>query len=174
MAITCTACGAKLADSSPRFCSSCGATLGAPATGGAAAGGLEEHVLFEGSPAAIGTLGEALLACLTLGLAALYFWIRARSTQYKLTNRRVVVEHGIFSKRLEQIDLYRVVDYVVERPFGQRLLGTGNLVLSTTDRTTKEIRVERVRTDVRELYERLREATETDKRARNVRVMDVQ
>ena len=30
---------------------------------------------------------------------------------------------------MEQLDLYRVVDYVVERPFGQRVMGTGNIIL---------------------------------------------
>jgi uncharacterized membrane protein YdbT with pleckstrin-like domain len=169
---TCPSCKAKLNEAAPRFCSSCGATIGANAP--PAGGTLDERVLFDGSPAAIGTLGALLVTLLTLGLALVYFWIRARSTHYKLTTRRVVVEHGIFSKRLEQIDLYRVVDYVVERPFGQRMLGTGNLILETTDRTTKELRVDRIRADVRGLYEKLREATEADKRQRNVRVMDVE
>ncbi len=173
MSTTCPACGAKLSDASPRFCSSCGATIGEGAKGGA--GGAEsERVLFEGSPATIGSFGAALITFLTVGLAALYYWLRARSTHYKVTTKRVVVEQGIFSKRLEQIDLYRVVDYVVERPFGQRLLGTGNVILETTDRTQKELRLEQVRADVRALYEQLREATEADKRARNVRVMDVE
>lgn len=164
----CPACKATLNDDSPRFCSSCGATIGGKGSA------LDERVLFEGSPAAVGSIGALLVAILTVGLAVIYFWLRARSTHYKLTTRRVVVEKGIFSKRLEQIDLYRVVDYVVERPFNQRLLGTGNLILETTDRTTKEVRVEGLRADVRELYEQLRDATEADKRARNVRVMDVE
>ena len=172
MATTCPSCGAELRDSAPRFCSSCGATIGEESADPAPA--LSERVLFEGSPAAIGTLGAVLVTLLTAGLAAIYFWIRARSTHYKLTTRRVVVESGIFSKRLEQVDLYRVVDYVVERPFSRRLLGTGNLVLETTDRTSKELRVEGIRADVRELYEKLRDATEADKRARKVRVMDVE
>ncbi len=167
MATTCPSCGAELIEAAPRFCSSCGATLGS------AASPESERVLFEGSPAIIGTFGEALITLLTIGLAALFYWVRARSTHYKVTTKRVVVERGIFSKRLEQIDLYRVVDYVVEMPFGQRLLGTGNLILETTDRTTKALRLDRVRANVRDLYERLREATEADKRARNVRVMDV-
>lgn len=169
---TCPACGAKLNEASPRFCSSCGATIGSGAK--ASPGTESERILFEGSPATVGTLGEALITFLTVGLAAIYYWLRARSTHYKVTTKRVVVERGIFSKRLEQIDLYRVVDYVVERPFSQRLLGTGNVILETTDRTQKELRLERVRVDVRGLYEQLREATEADKRARNVRMIDVE
>lgn len=172
MATTCPSCGAENKNDAPRFCSGCGAAFGAALTPEGAAEP-SERVLFEGGPAAIATLGQALITFLTVGLAALYLWLRAKTTHYKVTSRRVVVERGILSKRLEQIDLYRVVDYVVERPFGQRMLGTGNLILETTDRTTKQVRIDRVRADVRALYEQLRLATEADKRARNVRVMDL-
>ena len=80
----------------------------------------------------------------------------------------------LFSKRMDQIDLYRVVDYVVERPFGQRLMGTGNLVLRTSDKTTPEVRLVGLKTDVVALYERLREATEAEKQHRAVRVLDIE
>ncbi|MCC6873595.1 MAG: PH domain-containing protein [Sandaracinaceae bacterium] len=176
---TCPECGAELRDASPRFCSSCGATLGAPerkpgARSGPSAGATDERVLFDGRPAMVGSAGALLVAILTIGLALLYFWMRSLGRHYRITTGRVVIEHGLFSKRMEQIDLYRVTDYVVERPFGQRLLGTGNLVLVTQDRTTPEIRVEGIRADVRALYEELRAATEAEKRRRGVRMLDVE
>jgi uncharacterized membrane protein YdbT with pleckstrin-like domain len=101
-------------------------------------------------------------------------WLRSRATHYRITSQRIVIEEGVFSKRMEQVDLYRVVDYVVERPFSQRLLGTGNIVLEAMDKTTPEIRIRGVRTDVVALYERLRYATEQEKRRRGVRVLDVE
>jgi hypothetical protein len=73
---------------------------------------------------------------------------------------------------MEQIDLYRVNDYTVERPFLQRLLGTGNLSLKTFDKTTPELRITEIKTDVVALYERLRQATEKDRAARGVRMVD--
>jgi len=39
----------------------------------------DEIVLFEGRPAVIAGLGDLLLTILTVGLAALYFWAKARS-----------------------------------------------------------------------------------------------
>ncbi|MBC7171699.1 MAG: PH domain-containing protein, partial [Polyangiaceae bacterium] len=79
---------------------------------------------------------------------------------------------GILSKRLDQIDTYRINDYVVERPLGQRLVGTGNLVLSALDRSTPEIHIVGLKTDVTSLYEKLRKATEEQKARRGVRVID--
>lgn len=133
-----------------------------------------EELLFEGRPAVLQGVGGLLLAVLTLGIWALVRWFKTRGTHYKITSQRIVIEEGMLSKRMEQIDLYRVVDYVVERPFGQRLMGTGNLVLEAMDKTTPEIRIAGIKTDVVALYERLRYATEQEKRKRGVRIMDVE
>ncbi len=131
-----------------------------------------ENVLFEGHPAMVPGLLELSISILTVGLALLYFWSRARATRYRITNQRVIVESGLFSKRLEQIDTYRIHDYVVERPFVQRMLGTGNLLLSTQDSSTPAVRLFGLKTDVVVLYEQLRRATEQQKRLRGVRVLD--
>src|SRR6188768_953146 len=91
----------------------------------------EETTLFEGRPALLPSLGALLWAVLTLGLYALYrLWV-IKGIEYKVTTRRIVVETGVLSKKMEQVDLYRIADYAVERPFGQRLMGTGNIALET-------------------------------------------
>ncbi len=131
-----------------------------------------EEVLFEGHPAVLITVGGLIAAILTVGLALLYFWIASRATHYRVTSQRIVVETGILNKRLDQIDLYRIHDYVVERPLGQRLMGTGNISLATQDRSTPAIQLKGLATDVVQLYERLRKATEQEKRRRGVRVLD--
>jgi uncharacterized membrane protein YdbT with pleckstrin-like domain len=132
----------------------------------------QEDLLFEGHPAMVGSLVPLVVSVLTLGLALLYYWVHSRATHYRVTSQRIVVETGILNKRLDQIDLYRIHDYVVERPLGQRMLGTGNLLLSTQDRSTPAIKLVDLSTDVVQLYERLRKATEVEKRRRGVRVLD--
>ncbi|MDQ3032919.1 MAG: PH domain-containing protein [Myxococcota bacterium] len=187
----CPHCDTELSASGttlPAICPSCGETLGEPPRRAAKDGGVadgagpssgaaierhQERVLFEGRPATVSGLGDAMIAVLTLGLGWVWLWARARGTHYKVTTSRIVIEQGLFSKRLEQIDLYRVDDYIVELPFAQRLLGTGNLVIATSDRSAKgEVRLDRLRTDVRALYEELRTATERDKSRRGVRRFD--
>ena len=131
-----------------------------------------EEVLFEGRPALVPSVGVLALSILTLGIYLLArFWARG-SKLYRVTTRRIVVETGVLSKRLEQIDLYRIADYTVERPFGQRLLGTGKLLLRTFDKTTPELNVRQIKTDVVALYEKLRSATEAEKTRRGVRMVD--
>jgi uncharacterized membrane protein YdbT with pleckstrin-like domain len=131
-----------------------------------------EEVMFEGRPALVPSLGALLLSVLTLGLWLIPLWWRTRGIRYRVTTRRIVVETGVLSKRLEQVDLYRINDYTADRPFFQRLLGTGNLLLKTADKSTPEISLLGLKTDVVALYERLRAATEVDKRRRGVRLID--
>lgn len=131
-----------------------------------------EEVLFEGRPALVQNFGQLLLCILSLGLWLLPLWWRSRGLNYRVTNRRIVVESGVLSQRLEQVDLYRVNDYAVERPFSQRLLGTGNLLLKTADKSSPEISLRGIKTDVVALYERVRAATELDKSRRGVRLVD--
>src|SRR5262245_36818215 len=96
-----------LAEHSFLICPSCGQTLGDPPRRAVkAAAPAPERTLFEGSPAAIGTVLELALVVLTLGLAAIWLVIRARGTTYKVTTSRIVVETGIANKKIEQVDLY--------------------------------------------------------------------
>ena len=134
--------------------------------------GEPEATLFEGRPAAIAGIGALLVCIVTVGLAALYYFLRAQGILYKVTTKRVMVERGILSKRLEQVDVYRIKDFVVDRPFGQRLLGTGNITLLTMDPTTQTVDLRDLKTDVVALYEKLRAAAESERVRRGVRILD--
>jgi len=131
-----------------------------------------EELLFEGKVALVPNLATGLLVVLTLGLWLIVCWVRTLGCHYRISTRRIVVESGVLSKRLEQIDLYRIVDYTVERSLGQRLLGTGNLLLKTLDKTSPQLNIRNIKTDVVALYERLRIATEADRVRRSVRMVD--
>lgn len=175
----CPHCDAPLPTPAPALCPACGASLGEPPRRvkstpppAIAAAPAEETTLFEGSPAVVGTLLEGILCVLTLGLALLWLVPRARSVRYKVTTQRVVVETGLFDKKIEQVDLFRATDFVVELPLVQRLVGTGTLRIEAQDRTSKEVRLERIRTDVRSLYERVRKAAEAERTRRGVRSLD--
>jgi len=175
----CPHCDAPLPSPAPAICASCGNTLGdPPRRDSQRPGPLPEQTLFEGHPAVVGTFGELLLVIFTLGIALLWLAPRSRSTAYKITTSRVVVETGLANKKIEQVDLFRVVDFAVLLPLGERLVGTGTLVLEADDRTLRDspakgsLRLARIRTDVRALYERLRAARDTDRARRGVMAMD--
>lgn len=177
--MTCPFCGAAIKDEHPKFCPSCGKTIAAAAAPMvAAAPGLlapgQEEVFFDGKPAAIGSLGALLLVILTAGLAAIYFWLRSLGTHYRITSQRVIVETGVFGKRVDQLDLYRIVDFVVERSFGQRVMGTGTITIDSMNKTTPVTRIAGIRANVMGLYERVRAAAEQEKQRRAIRPLDIE
>ena len=63
----------------------------------------DETVLFEGRPALVPSIPVLLLAIITVGLWLLPRWWHRGSKLYRVTTRRIVVETGVLSKRLEQI-----------------------------------------------------------------------
>lgn len=132
----------------------------------------EERVLFAGRPALLPSLGAIVLSVITLGIYALYrLWV-VQGIEYKVTTRRIVMETGVLSKKMDQVDLYRIADYSVERPFGQRLVGTGNIALETLEGKGGHLAIREIKTDVVELYEAIRKATEIDRKRRGVRVFE--
>ena len=175
----CPFCGATSKDDHPKFCPSCGKTLEQvalaapnPAPGVLAPG--QEETFFEGRPAAIGSLGALLLVVLTVGLAGIYFWIRSLGIRYRITSQRIIVETGLLGKRVDQLDLYRIVDFIVERSFGQRIMGTGTITIDSMDKTSPVTRIAGIRANVMGLYERVRAAAEIEKQRRMVRTIDVE
>lgn len=131
-----------------------------------------EEVLFEGSPSLVPGLGSLLLVILTVGIALIALWAKRGGTKYRITSQRVIIDRGLFSKTLDQLDLYRITDFVVERPFSQRIMGTGNIKLKTLEKNNPEITLAGIPTDVVALYEKLRKAVEASKQQRSVRLVE--
>jgi uncharacterized membrane protein YdbT with pleckstrin-like domain len=116
----------------------------------------EERILFKGNPAVIGSVTRLLIVIFTLGIAAIWFWLRSINTQYLITSQRIVIEVGVFSKNIDTLEIYQVDDIQLEKPLNQRIMGTGNIMLVTRDHTTPQMLLERLPIDVRELYEQIR------------------
>ncbi|OIP77633.1 MAG: hypothetical protein AUK48_03795 [Oscillatoriales cyanobacterium CG2_30_44_21] len=116
----------------------------------------DERILFQGHPAVIGSVTRLLISILTVGIGAVWYWLRSINTKYLITSQRIVVERGIFSREIETIEIYQVDDIQLEKPLNQRILGTGNIRLLTRDITAPKLILERLPIDVRELYEQMR------------------
>jgi membrane protein YdbS with pleckstrin-like domain len=61
--------------------------------------------------------------------------VRLRSTQYTITSQRVMIERGLLTKSLSEIDLRYVDDTQFSQSVTNRLLGIGNVTLVSSDKT---------------------------------------
>ena len=92
-----------------------------------------ERPLFTGNPAVISSLGQWVIVVITLGIGWLVYWVKSRSILYTLTTQRIQIEEGLFSTIKASVELFRIDDFDIHRPFGMRVLGYSMLHLRSSD-----------------------------------------
>ena len=92
-----------------------------------------ERELFTGNPAVISSLGQWAIVVLTIGIGYLVYWVKSRSIIYTLTTQRIQIERGLFSTIKASVELFRIDDFDIHRPFGMRVLGYSMLHLRSSD-----------------------------------------
>jgi membrane protein YdbS with pleckstrin-like domain len=60
--------------------------------------------------------------------------VRLQSTKYTITNQRVMIERGMLSKSLNEIDLRYIDDTQFFQSVSDRMLGIGNVTLISSDK----------------------------------------
>ncbi len=95
-------------------------------------------------------------------------------TVYKLTEEKLLIETGFFSKKEEEIRLYRIMDLTLRRTFGQRLIGVGTIHCCTADKSTPEFDILSVKKpkEVKNLISDLVEKQRDEKRITAREFMD--
>jgi uncharacterized membrane protein YdbT with pleckstrin-like domain len=137
----------------------------------------QETIIWEGSPSQVTNLGIYVLCALLFFLVvpifyAIWRWIVTRCLRYSVTDQRVRVTEGVFNKRTDSLELYRVKDVVLLEPLGLRLFALGNIELRTSDLNTPLLVLRAVPTP-QSLREKILVATEARRQARGVRELDV-
>jgi uncharacterized membrane protein YdbT with pleckstrin-like domain len=64
---------------------------------------------------------------------AFWKWLLVKSTKLTLTDQRLIVTSGVFTKSTNETELYRVRDTSIEEPFFYRMFGVGNVIIYSTD-----------------------------------------
>ncbi|WP_437744460.1 PH domain-containing protein [Sorangium sp. So ce1504] len=188
-AIKCRFCGSMLDERAPVAAAPAAALAPAAHAGGALAhaggalahaGGALAHapgaarVLFEGTPSwkawfwsyvAASVLSLVLVGLIWLGIL---HWKR-KSLRYKITDRTIDYEAGLLTRRIETLQLWRVLDIDLRQTFMQRLLDVAEIRVFTKDASDPELVIRGLPAS-RELFEALKNAAEL---ARQQRVLGV-
>lgn len=100
-----------------------------------------------------------------------WMWFPWSFTRYKLSETRIFLERGFIKNQYDETQLYRVTDIRLTRSLGQKIFGTGTILLSTRDSSNPVIELKNVKKsqDVKEMIAQLVE----EARKRNyVRTID--
>ena len=136
----------------------------------------QEIDIFQLSPVARAFPGQILLGVIFIGLALglavraqdfswprwvaliplalgmlqlLLLWISVKSCSYRLTTQRLFVRRGWLAKHVNELELYRVKDVVVDQGGLQRLLAYGTITVLAADDTTPEVALAGISSPVR-------------------------
>ena len=88
-----------------------------------------------GATVLVGYFGGSL--AVVFGLTALFFivpiWrhLKRNATRYRLTNHRIEIEYGLFSKTLRHIPVQSVQDVIVRASLGKRMLSVGDVIIDS-------------------------------------------
>jgi uncharacterized membrane protein YdbT with pleckstrin-like domain len=135
-----------------------------------------EKTIWEGTPSQVLNLRIYILCVLLCWLVVPIFiaiakWLKLKCYKFEITTERIRITEGIFSKKIEELELYRVKDAKVIEPFWLRLFSLGNIVLTTSDRSHPRLIIPAV-PDVRGLREKLRTHIERMRLKKGVREVD--
>ena len=64
---------------------------------------------------------------------------RIKTTHYKVTNQRVILERGMVSKSLEEIDMRSIDDTEFHQTFLDRIFGIGEVWIVSTDKVAPRV-----------------------------------
>ena len=153
---------------------------------------MSEEILWSGSPSQVINLGKYLVA-LAVDLAiciagvlihpfvlialivplgwALWIFVSTRAIRHELTTERIRLYEGVINHKLDDVELYRVKDTSMERPFWCRIFGLSTLIIETSDRSQPQIEIKAV-SDGLELRELLRKQVEYWRDRKRVREVD--
>jgi uncharacterized membrane protein YdbT with pleckstrin-like domain len=162
----------------------------------------EEKPLWQGNPSQILNLHIFLLCALVAGgllFAAFFFWpspgspgmyivgglaivplgfafvryLQTKFWRYELTTERLRIRSGILSRRTDEIELYRVKDYVLHEPLALRMFGLGDIALTTTDDANRNVLLRAIRRPDA-LRDEIRKYVEMRRQAKGVRITEME
>ncbi|HEX4942864.1 MAG TPA: PH domain-containing protein [Usitatibacteraceae bacterium] len=131
-----------------------------------------EQVLWQGNPSQWTNFWPFVACLLVIPIPwAIWRWLSTRCYFYEVTGERIRIRQGVFSRRTDSLELFRVKDASFVQPFVMRLVGIGNVEIETSDSTTPLLVIRGV-PDADQLRERILKAVDTVRDRKGVREVD--
>src|SRR5215468_4224267 len=137
-----------------------------------------EDIVWRGTSSQWKNFGVYLLCGLFCWLLVPIFFALARYLQtkckvFELTTQRFKITSGVFTKKTETLELYRVKDIETRQPFLSRLVGSENVQMTTTDASSPSVVIDAVPSSVG-FGDKLRNQVEIIRQQKRVREIDIE
>lgn len=151
----------------------------------------QENIVWKGRSSQIVNFWPLVISCLVaaffIGLSFLFLplilgiilpliyggwlWLGTRCRVFEFTSERLRIYEGILNQEINEVELYRVKDTKIYKPFWLRIFGFSNLHLDTSDRSCPSVEIPAVR-DGASIREKLRKQVEILRDKKRVREVD--
>lgn len=104
------------------------------------------------------------------GIAAIYMYgvtLYRKSHKFRVTNTVIETEHGLLSKRIDVLQLWRCRDVLYRQNLLDRILGIAHVEVFAQDATTSHLELVGMPAS-RQLFEQLRDSIEIQRKDKNV------
>lgn len=144
--------------------------------GSMAAANASEGYFWKESEGQVVNAGWILLTIFTFWLVIPLIYtawkmIQTACHSYSLSSQRLRERAGVLTKHVDELELYRVKDISVHQPLLQRLLGRGEVILITSDRSTPKIILSAISNPIK-VADLIRKAVEQCRVEKGVREID--
>lgn len=112
-----------------------------------------------------------LLIAGVAGLHLVYRIMIVSNERYELSSERLKIYTGIFNQEINEIELYRIKDYVSKSNLFYRCFNLSNVKLVTSDRSHPEVTLKAIKNGVN-VQQMMRGFVETLRSSRGVREID--
>jgi uncharacterized membrane protein YdbT with pleckstrin-like domain len=140
---------------------------------------MSEKIIWKGTPSHYEYIGKHIIAIIlapfTVGLSLLYsvyLYFKVTTTKYILTEKSIIQESGILTKKTNELMLYRIQDSELEEPFWMRFVKLANVKIYSSDKSDPVLYLTSVK-DGAKLRLKIRNLSEELKNKMGVKPLDV-
>ncbi len=106
-------------------------------------------------------------------VVSLYKFVLLKCLVYEITTERIKISQGLFSKRTEEIELYRVKDTTLVEPVSLRMFSAGNIIVNTADTSAPNLELRGIK-NAGEVRETLRKNVDLCRDRKRTRVTELE
>ncbi|MGL5981072.1 MAG: PH domain-containing protein [Phocaeicola sp.] len=108
-----------------------------------------------------------LIVSALIALRLLYSFVDLRRIEFRINDEQLIMEHGVFTRKCDYMELYRIIDFNEHRSIMQQICGLKSVVIYSGDRNTPKLDVIGVKNDL-DLVSIIRERVEFNKQRKGV------
>lgn len=137
---------------------------------------MREESIWKGSPSqlenAFSFFFLFVISVLIIPIFIIFWkWLTTKMTVTELTTQRLIKRTGVLNRQVDEIELYRVKDYRVEKPLSLSIFGLSNVTIVTSDQLTPVVTIRAV-SDGEGLRNTIRTIVEKRRAEKGVREID--